>query len=79
VSFATAYLGLGAAAVLELDRIDLGRQAGEMANSLLRGTAVSNLPVGQPRRAVYKSNRNVLKNLGVTLQQADNTNIPLLE
>ncbi len=75
VSFADAYLGLGAAAVLELDRLDLGRQAGEMATALLNGTSVSKLPMSQPRRAIYKTNRNVLKNLGVALEQIETVNI----
>lgn len=75
VSFADAYLGLGAAAVLELDRLDLGRQAGEMATALLSGTSVSKLPMTQPRRAIYKTNRNVLKNLGVALEQVETVNI----
>lgn len=79
VSFADAYLGLGAAAVLELDRLDLGRQAGEMAIALLNGTSVSKLPMSQPRRAVYKTNRSVLKNLGMTLEQVETANISLLE
>lgn len=75
VSFADAYLGLGAAAALELDRLDLGRQAGEMASALLNGTSVSKLPLSQPRRAVYKTNRSVLKNLGVILDQTETINI----
>ena len=77
ISFADAYLGLGAAAVLELDRIDMGKQAGELAILLLNGAAVSDLSISQPRRAVFKTNRSVLKQLGVALQQADNTNISL--
>jgi ABC-type uncharacterized transport system substrate-binding protein len=65
VSFADTYLGMGAAAVLEIDWKTLGRQAGEMAEQVLGGTPVDQLPVASPRKAVLKANRAVLRNLGL--------------
>jgi putative ABC transport system substrate-binding protein len=67
VSFASAYLGLGAAAVLEIDRGELGRQAGEMAGALLRGADIADKTIPWPRRTGLNTNRNVLKNLGIDL------------
>lgn len=67
VSFSVAHLAQGAAAVIELDRAELGRQAGEavitLLNEGLRGDS------GQliPRRGVLHVNQNVLKSLGITL------------
>jgi len=69
VSFAGAYLGLGAAAVLEIDREELGRQAGEMAAAILREADAAETPVAWPRRTTIKINQSVLKHLGITYQQ----------
>lgn len=63
-SFAGAYLGLGAAAVVEIDRIELGRQANDMAVTMLRGT--TERAVAKPRKTTIKSNNSVLKHLGIT-------------
>jgi len=63
VSFASAYLGLGAAAVLEIRRIELGRQAGAMAVSLLKSLAGTD-EIDYPDKVVIKTNQSVLKNLG---------------
>jgi putative ABC transport system substrate-binding protein len=65
VSFAGAYLGLGAAAVLEIDRTELGRQAGEMAAALLKGKAAADTSVAWPQRTSLKTNQSVLKNLNI--------------
>lgn len=63
-SFAGAYLGLGAAAVVEIDRIELGRQANDMAVKMLRGT--TDRSVTKPNRTIIKANYSVLKHLGIT-------------
>lgn len=78
VSFAGAYLGLGAAAALEIDRTELGRQAGEMAVSLLKGGVATEAAVTWPRKTSLKINQNVLKNLGIT-EQLDISSIMRLE
>jgi putative tryptophan/tyrosine transport system substrate-binding protein len=66
VSFAGAYLGLGAAAVLEIDRAELGRQAVEMVANMLKGNEPGSQSVAWPRKTTLKTNQNVLKNLGIT-------------
>lgn len=71
VSFAGAYLGLGAAAVLEIDRSDLGRQAAEMAASILKGADAAETPVSWPRKTTIKINQSVLKHLGITFGQLE--------
>lgn len=72
VSFANAYLGLGAAAVLEIDRAELGRQAGEMAAALLR-EGEAGQPVAWPRRSALRTNRSVLKHLGIASEQLESS------
>lgn len=64
VSFAANYLGLGAAAVLEIDRIALGRQAGAMAAALLSGNRIESVPLGFPNGMTVKTNPGVLRRLG---------------
>jgi putative ABC transport system substrate-binding protein len=72
ISFAGAYLGLGAAAALELDRGDLGRQAGEMAAALLAGSTTADIPLCSPRVSILKLNRNVLKRLSIPTEPLEN-------
>jgi len=63
-AFAGAYLGLGAAAVVEIDRAELGRQANDMAVTILRGA--SDRSVAKPGKTTIKANHSVLKHLGIT-------------
>jgi putative ABC transport system substrate-binding protein len=65
VSFAGAYLGLGAAVALEIDRGELGRQAGEMATIILKGGEPPSAPAAWPRRTSIKANHSILKNLDI--------------
>lgn len=67
VSFATNYLGLGAAAVFEIDRIALGHQASRMAAALLGGGNAEGMPPDFPRGIILKTNTSVLMRLGSTL------------
>ena len=64
ISFAGSYLGMGAAAVIEINYSGLGRQAGDMATALLAGNSVADVPTGYPRSTTYKTNPVVLKRLG---------------
>jgi len=64
ISFAGPYLGLGAAAVVEIDLTQLGRQANDMAVSALRGN--SNRLVSRPGKTRIKTNLSVLKRLGIS-------------
>lgn len=67
ISFAANYLGLGAAAVLEIDRIAMGRQADALVAVLLRGDQPNNLPLNFPNGIAIKTNPNVLRQLGSPL------------
>jgi putative ABC transport system substrate-binding protein len=69
VSFATAYLGLGAAAVLEIDRLAIGRQADAMIAMLLRGNHAENIPLGFPNGTSVKTNSTVLRRLKVSINE----------
>jgi putative tryptophan/tyrosine transport system substrate-binding protein len=66
VSFAANYLGLGAAAALEIDRIAIGRQAGAMVAALLRGNRIDSVPLGFPNGITVKTNPSVLRRLGTS-------------
>jgi ABC-type uncharacterized transport system substrate-binding protein len=63
VSFSEQYLKSGASASLDVDRVDLGRQAGELTNSLLNmGTR---LPAQDARTVQLRTNNSVLVRLGI--------------
>ena len=71
VSFAPSYLGLGAATVLEIDRVAMGRQAFAMAAKILKiGTENSenseNKSFQFPQKVARKNNPAVHKNLAMT-------------
>lgn len=76
ISFAGSYLGLGAAAVVEIDRVELGQQAGDMVTALLAGGNISELPVSPPRRISIKNNSGVLKRLGPARDGLKKPSIP---
>lgn len=79
VSFAAPYLGMGAAAVIEANRTVMGKQAAELAFSLLNGASVSATPVMPPQAASLKSNHSILKNLGLSLPKTDSALTSLQE
>lgn len=68
ISFAATYLELGAAAVLEIDRIELGRQADAMVKALLKGNSI---PLAFPNGITVKTNSSVLRRLGFSLTERD--------
>jgi len=68
ISFAGNYLGLGAAAVVEIDRTDMGRQVADMIAELLSGASISGMPVKYPRGTTYKTNGSVLKKFRVSIE-----------
>ncbi|QOX77800.1 ABC transporter substrate-binding protein [Trichlorobacter lovleyi] len=69
VSFAANYLGLGAAAVFEIDRAALGRQASEMVTSLLDGEGIESTSLSFPHGVILKTNAGILKRLGASLDE----------
>lgn len=64
VSYASVYLSHGASVVVEIDRIDIGVQAGEMISDLLSGETAS--ADSAPRKAVVRLNQTVMKRLGIS-------------
>jgi ABC-type uncharacterized transport system substrate-binding protein len=52
---------------LDINSFDLGKQAGEMANKVLDGTRVSELPDSEARKAILRINWKVAKKLGINL------------
>lgn len=64
ISFAANYLGLGAAAVLEIDLVAMGRQAGAMVAALLGRNLMDSVPFGFPSVVTVKANPSVLRHLG---------------
>ena len=71
VSFATAYLGLGAAVVVDLDWQAIGRQAGTTIAALLRGSSLDGIPLSFPSNTTVNINPSVLKRLNSSLTMAD--------
>ncbi len=67
VTFAEVYLSMGAAVALGIDRYDIGRQLGEMAQGFLDGRSLDELPPQSPRRVQMKSNDGVLRRLKITM------------
>ncbi|MDD5284484.1 MAG: ABC transporter substrate binding protein [Desulfuromonadaceae bacterium] len=63
VSFAATYLELGAAAVLEIDRIGLGRQANALISAIFEDDPIGSRPLAFPKNIMPKGNPVVLKRL----------------
>lgn len=63
VTFTSEYLKNGAAAAIDIDPYDMGLQAAELAQSVLKGPA-RRVPLLDPRRTHLHTNENVLKKLG---------------
>ncbi|MBK5274573.1 MAG: hypothetical protein JJE30_05930 [Desulfuromonadales bacterium] len=63
ISFSTSYLGLGAAAVIDIDRSGLGRQADTLAAQIMGGSRLADISPALPIDTVIKTNQQVLKHL----------------
>lgn len=64
VSFAAGYLGLGAAAVLEIDRVAMGTQARDMVAAILDDQGADSIGFSFPKVISLKTNPVVLTRLG---------------
>ena len=71
VSFAGNYLGLGAAVVLEIDRVAMGHQAGEIVAALLRGIPGENIPINFPGGIIVRTNPSVIRRLGSSFTEKE--------
>ena len=72
VTFAGKYVDEGALVSLDINSFDLGKQAGEMANKVLDGTRVSELPDSEARKSILRVNRKVAQKLGISLKGIEN-------
>lgn len=66
VSFSERHLTRGAAASLDIDRVDMGRQAGEIATAILRDGLAYGGSFADPRRVTVNTNKNVLRKLDIS-------------
>jgi putative ABC transport system substrate-binding protein len=67
VTFAEKYLEMGAMISLEIDSFDLGKQGGEIANRLLGGGRITEIPYTEARRSVIRVNRKIAAKFGINL------------
>ena len=79
VAFAGKYVDMGALLSLDIDSFDQGMQAGEIANEILHGAAVSELPTVDARKAVLKVNRKVARKFGINLDTVATPSLSGLE
>lgn len=68
IAFASSYLSMGAAAVLEVDRTALGRQASAMAKVILNGASVDETPSRFPTGVILKVNSSVMNHLNLSFE-----------
>jgi putative tryptophan/tyrosine transport system substrate-binding protein len=69
LSFSAAHLKLGALLALEADRVELGRQGGELAQRLLRGAQPDELGIASPRKVSVRVNEAVARRLRYSAEQ----------
>jgi putative tryptophan/tyrosine transport system substrate-binding protein len=73
VSFADKYLRMGAMISLDIDSFDLGRQGGEIANRILAGGKITDIPYTTARKPVLRVNRKISAKLGINLNSLDSS------
>jgi ABC-type uncharacterized transport system substrate-binding protein len=78
ICFSEKYLGLGAFMAIGMDLKDMGRQAGEMANRLLSGRSVDQVPSEEARKAVVTVNRTIGEKLGISISGVTRSNINII-
>jgi len=66
-TFSDKYVEMGATMSMSIDAFDLGRQAGEMAQKILAGAAIRDIPEVEPRKIVISVNVKVAGKLGLSL------------
>jgi putative tryptophan/tyrosine transport system substrate-binding protein len=66
-TFADKYLQMGAMISLDIDSFDLGEQGGEIANRILAGGNIAEIPHAEPRKSVLRVNRKIAAKLGISL------------
>lgn len=56
LSFSRKYIKMGSLISLDVDAVDIGRQAGEIANQILGGRSIRNIQMHPPRKVVLTTN-----------------------
>ncbi|MFC1895041.1 ABC transporter substrate-binding protein [Thermodesulfobacteriota bacterium] len=69
MTFSQKYLELGALLSVSIDPYDMGRQAGDMANRILSGEHVRNIPLEYARKPIVRVNRKAARKLGIFLDE----------
>jgi putative ABC transport system substrate-binding protein len=65
LTFSHTYVEMGALISLNIDTIDIGQQAGRMANNILSGTDIDNIPISPPRKAALSLNLKTANRMGI--------------
>jgi putative ABC transport system substrate-binding protein len=73
VTFADKYLQMGAMISLDIDSFDLGKQGGEIANTILAGGKITDIPYTTARKQVLRVNRKIAAKLGINLNSLDSS------
>lgn len=60
----------GALFALSFDYEDIGRQAGEIANRILKSGEIEGIPIRKPRRSKLSLNLNTAEKIGITVPKA---------
>ncbi len=69
LTFSEKYVELGALMSIGIDAFDMGRQAGEMANQILKGSDVSTIQNAYARKAVISINLKIAEKLSIRLNK----------
>ena len=67
MAFSAHYVKAGALLALECDYYDVGRQTGEIADSILKGTDPGTIPITFPRKKNLVINKRTAKTIGVNI------------
>lgn len=69
LGFSEKYVERGALLSFDVDPVDLGKQAGEMARRVLTGTPIASIAPADPRSIIVILNGKVARKLGKTIRQ----------
>lgn len=79
ILFSERYLALGAFMAISFDLFDMGRQGGEMANQILSGKPVKEVPPVEAQKAVITINKTVAEKLGIPIPDRKLADIHIVE
>jgi putative ABC transport system substrate-binding protein len=79
IAFSEKYVEMGAFMSFGLDPEDMGRQAGEMANTILSGTRPGDMPVQEARSVSVTINRGLAEKFGVRINDVQLETVKFVE